>query len=88
MFGEESWYSLGKLPAGTTLADVRSPDRIHSFSRIEFANRGKDLLEVLEVKSENGRRLGAIVIAARGEGPKGRLVSHGVSLFTEEEIRG
>lgn len=87
MFGESEWYRIGNLPKTTTLADVCSPDRVPSFSRIEIVDRGQDLLDVIEVKDEHGRRLGALIIAARGEGPKGKLTTHGVSIYTEDEIR-
>lgn len=84
---DEGWYSVGGLPKNTHLAELRSPDEVPSFSRIEIADRGKDILEGLEVKDAHGRRLGVLVLSARGEEESGRLRAHGVSLFTDEEIR-
>lgn len=80
------WGEIGSLPASTTLVELRSPDSCPSFSIIGISDRGKDIVEVLEVKNDNGVRLGALVLSARGEEESGRLRAHGVSLFTKEEI--
>lgn len=83
---DEHWYLLGTLPKDTTLPET-NPDRLPSFSRLVCVERGKDVVEAIEVKTIDGRRLGVLVIAVRGEEESGRLRAHGVSLFTQEEIR-
>lgn len=87
MYGESSWYSLGSLPKNTTLTELRSPDTIPSFSRLKTDGRGKDIVMAMEIKDVTGRRLGALVLVGRGKKDDGRLDTHGVALFTDEEIR-
>lgn len=88
MYGE-GWYSIGNKPANTTFTEIKSPDRVPSFSMLAIRDRGKDVVEVLEVKNENGQRIGALVLAARSDldDPSGKLRAHGVSVFTAEEIQ-
>ncbi len=87
MFGNEGWYTLGALPPSAKFQAIKSPDACPSFSRIECEARGKNVLEVLEVKGPTGEPIGAIVLAARGDDATGRLSVHGVCIFTTEEIR-
>lgn len=86
MFG--GFGNIGSLPKNTKLADLRSPDRIPSFSIHDCELRGQDILEVMEVKDDNGVRIGAIVLVARGEPTTGKLIACGVATFTTEEING
>lgn len=78
----------GSLPANTRLADLRPPDCCPSFSIFDIGTVGKDLVQVLEVKDDNGLRLGALVIRVVGEATTGKLGAHGVSIFTTGEIMG
>ena len=76
---------IGSLPAHTRLAEIKSPDRCPSFSIAEHVGRGKDIVGIYEIKDDRGIRLGALVISARGV-DGGRLLAHGVCLFTNDEI--
>jgi hypothetical protein len=46
------------------------------------------LVQVLEIKADDGLRLGALVIRVVGDPNTGKLGAHGVSIFTHEEIQG
>jgi hypothetical protein len=87
----EDWYrEPAKGPHAEKprrLADIVTPDELPSHSYIEVVPQGPYLAWIIEVKNDYGKRLGAIVISARGSDPvTGRLNAHGVSTFTNEEI--
>lgn len=60
----------------------RHPDHRPSSSRVECADRGRELVFAFEV-----RGLGALVMRAVGDPVTSRLAFSGVSTFTDEEIR-
>lgn len=87
MYGDEDDRSFAKYPP-KFLVELRTPDRCSSFSIFDVGTVGKDLIQILEVKDDNGSRLGAIVVRVIGDGDTGKLGAHGVSIFTHEEIMG
>ena len=70
------------------LADLRPPDCCPSFSIFDTGTVRHDLVQVLEIKADDGLRLGALVIRVIGDPETGKLGAHGVSIFTHEEIQG
>lgn len=71
-----------------SLCPVLDPDRCPSSSIYDVVNpAARDLAFVIEIKADYGKRLGVLVIRSRGD-EKGRLHGDGVSLFTDDEIRG
>jgi hypothetical protein len=84
-----NWDALG-LPYTTgekKFVEICSPDQRPSSSRLAVEGQGKALAFVMEIKDDNNHRLGALVIRAFGNIDTGRLDAHGVSSFTEEEIK-
>lgn len=89
MYGDHGYYeSFG----GETkkfekrLVEIASIDERPGTGVCQIVTRDKELLEIVEIR-DGARRLGAIAVRVHGETLSGRLRAHGVSLFTDTEIR-
>lgn len=89
MWGDHGYYENyngEKRDFKKTLAEIASIDERPGTGICQIVTRGQDLMEIVEIR-DGARRLGAIVVRVFGEPTSGRLRAHGVSLFTDEEIR-
>lgn len=85
-----NWDRLG-LPPSTAqkrLVELLSPDQLPSSSRLDYRENGNRVSLMLEVKDDNGQRLGAVMLSGIYPAAQHLQPQSGCAVYPRDTIYG